>query len=101
METDVTAERVTLAGVAEEAGVSLSTISKVLNGRADVSAATRARVEALLAERGYQRRVAAAPSPRPSSSSSSSTSSTRSGRWSSSTASSRSRRRTDSASCSR
>ena len=31
--------RVTLASVAEEAGVSLSTISKVLNGRADVSRA--------------------------------------------------------------
>jgi LacI family xylobiose transport system transcriptional regulator len=42
--------------VAEEAGVSLSTISKVLNGRSDVSAATRGRVEALLAERGYVRR---------------------------------------------
>jgi len=56
METDVAAERVTLARVAEEAGVSLSTISKVLNGRSDVSAATRGRVEALLAERGYVRR---------------------------------------------
>ena len=41
-------ERVTLARVAEEAGVSLSTISKVLNGRTDVSEATRARVEGLL-----------------------------------------------------
>ena len=57
MESDATAERVTLAAVADEAGVSLSTISKVLNGRSDVSAATRTRVEALLAERGYQRRV--------------------------------------------
>ena len=33
-----------------------STISKVLNGRADVAAATRARVEHALAERGYRRR---------------------------------------------
>jgi LacI family transcriptional regulator, xylobiose transport system transcriptional regulator len=57
MESDATADRVTLAAVADEAGVSLSTISKVLNGRSDVSAATRTRVEALLAERGYQRRV--------------------------------------------
>lgn len=48
--------RVTLAQVAEQAGVSLSTISKVLNGRADVSAATRERVEALLKEHGYERR---------------------------------------------
>ena len=38
MSTDA-AERVTLAAVAEEAGVSLSTISKVLNGRTDVSPA--------------------------------------------------------------
>jgi len=49
-------ERVTLAEIAQDAGVSLSTISKVLNGRPDVSAATRTRVEALLAEHGYLRR---------------------------------------------
>lgn len=48
--------RVTLADVADEAGVSLSTISKVLNGRPDVSAATRARVESILGENGYLRR---------------------------------------------
>lgn len=54
-----TADRVTLASVADEAGVSLSTISKVLNGRADVSVATRRRVEELLAARGYARRVGA------------------------------------------
>jgi len=52
-------ERVTLARVADEAGVSLSTISKVLNGRPDVSQATRSKVEALLAEHGYLRRKAA------------------------------------------
>jgi LacI family xylobiose transport system transcriptional regulator len=45
------APRTTLAEVADEAGVSLSTISKVLNARADVSASTRARVEALLEDR--------------------------------------------------
>jgi LacI family transcriptional regulator, xylobiose transport system transcriptional regulator len=49
-------DRVTLSLVANEAGVSLSTISKVLNGRADVSNSTRARVEGLLARRGYLRR---------------------------------------------
>jgi len=48
--------RVTLADIAGQASVSLSTISKVLNGRSDVSAPTRARVEALLAEHGYLRR---------------------------------------------
>lgn len=51
--------RVTLAAVAAEAGVSLATISKVLNGRPDVAAATRERVEALLSARGYERRVGA------------------------------------------
>jgi len=51
------APRTTLAEVADEAGVSLSTISKVLNGRTDVSARTRARVEALLDDRGYRRRA--------------------------------------------
>ena len=50
--------RATLATVAEEAGVSLSTISKVLNGRSDVSSSTRAKVEALLAQHGYLRRNA-------------------------------------------
>lgn len=56
MASNASAERVTLARVAEEAGVSLSTISKVLNGRPDVSQATRGRVEVLLAEHGYLRR---------------------------------------------
>ncbi|MGX5695544.1 LacI family DNA-binding transcriptional regulator [Agromyces soli] len=51
--------RVTLAAIAEAAGVSLSTISKVLNGRSDVSPGTRARIERLLQEHGYVRRGAA------------------------------------------
>lgn len=54
-----TSPRVTLSDVASEAGVSLATISKVLNGRPDVSAATRARIEELLAHHGYQRRSGA------------------------------------------
>lgn len=48
--------RVTLASVAAEAGVSLTTISKVLNGHPDVAPATRARVEELLRHSGYRRR---------------------------------------------
>ncbi|NKQ23916.1 LacI family DNA-binding transcriptional regulator [Streptomyces galbus] len=48
--------RVTLATVARKAGVSLPTVSKVLNGRADVSHQTRAKVERLLAAQGYRRR---------------------------------------------
>jgi DNA-binding LacI/PurR family transcriptional regulator len=44
-----------LTTVANEAGVSLSTVSKVVHRRPDVGAATRARVEKLLALRGYVR----------------------------------------------
>jgi LacI family transcriptional regulator len=46
--------RSTLADIAAEAGVSLPTVSKVVNGRADVAPATRARVERLLDERNYR-----------------------------------------------
>jgi len=49
-------ERITLNELAGEAGVSLSTVSKVLNGRTDVSASTRERVERILDQHGYQRR---------------------------------------------
>lgn len=48
--------RVTLAEIAEEAGVSLATMSKVLNGRTDVAASTRARLEEHLKRHGYTRR---------------------------------------------
>jgi DNA-binding LacI/PurR family transcriptional regulator len=47
--------RVTIADIAEAAGVSVPTVSKVVNGRADVSAATRERVERVMRERGYRR----------------------------------------------
>lgn len=53
--------RVTLAEVAKEAGVSAPTVSKVLNGRSDVSSTTRARVERLLEVHGYRRRNASPP----------------------------------------
>ncbi|MFN8077071.1 MAG: LacI family DNA-binding transcriptional regulator [Kineosporiaceae bacterium] len=45
--------RTTLGGIAAEAGVSLATVSKVINGRPDVSPATRRRIEQLLLERRY------------------------------------------------
>lgn len=44
-----------LTSIASEAGVSLSTVSKVVHRRRDVGAATRARVEELLARAGYVR----------------------------------------------
>ncbi len=47
--------RTTLAAIAAEAGVSLPTVSKVVNGRPDVASDTRALVERLLGEREYQR----------------------------------------------
>ncbi len=46
----------TIAAIAAEAGVSVPTVSKVLNGRADVAAATRARVEKVIERHGYRRR---------------------------------------------
>ncbi|MBB5777730.1 LacI family DNA-binding transcriptional regulator [Nonomuraea jabiensis] len=49
--------RVTIALIAEEAGVSIPTVSKVINGRPEVAPATRHRVERLLQEHGYQRRI--------------------------------------------
>ncbi|MEQ4205529.1 LacI family DNA-binding transcriptional regulator [Actinopolymorpha sp. B17G11] len=49
---------VTIAKIAREAGVSVSTVSKVLNGREDVAPSTRARIQGLLTESGYRRRGA-------------------------------------------
>jgi DNA-binding LacI/PurR family transcriptional regulator len=47
-----------MAHVARRAGVSVPTVSKVINGRTDVSAETRRLVEAVIREQGYR------PSPR-------------------------------------
>lgn len=49
--------RVTITAIAAEAGVSVPTVSRVVNGRSDVSPATRERVEALLQRHGYRRRT--------------------------------------------
>src|SRR5690242_11753355 len=49
--------RVTITAIAREAGVSVPTVSRVLNGRSDVSPRTRERVEELLREHGYRRRA--------------------------------------------
>jgi LacI family transcriptional regulator len=45
--------RVTIREVAEEAGVSIATVSRVLNGRADVSPETRELVSGVIRARGY------------------------------------------------
>jgi LacI family transcriptional regulator len=47
--------KTTLAAIAAEAGVSLPTVSKVVNGRPDVAPGTRARVEQLLDRHQYRR----------------------------------------------
>ena len=46
---------VTISYIAESAGVSIPTVSKVINGRSGVSADTRARVEALISQYGYRK----------------------------------------------
>ena len=50
---------VTISDIAAQAGVSLPTVSRVLNRRSDVAPQTRERVEQLLRQHGYQRRGAA------------------------------------------
>jgi LacI family transcriptional regulator len=51
--------RTTIRDVAERAGVSVATVSKVLNGRYGVSAATLAHVQAVIDELGYQSSIVA------------------------------------------
>lgn len=52
-------QRVTISVIAREAGVSVPTVSRVVNGRSDVAPGTRARVEELLERYGYRRRASA------------------------------------------
>ena len=56
MTSEEPATRATLAEVAALADVSISTVSKVLNGRSGVSNETRSRIEALLQDHQYNRR---------------------------------------------
>jgi len=55
---------VTLATVAQAAGVSLPTVSKVIRGRPDVAPETRQAIERLLAEYGYVPRAVRRQSPK-------------------------------------
>ncbi|RKE11561.1 LacI family DNA-binding transcriptional regulator [Catellatospora citrea] len=50
--------KITIAAIARLAGVSVPTVSRVINGRSDVSPQTRERVEELLTRHGYRRRPA-------------------------------------------
>lgn len=60
-QADVVPASPTIATIADEVGVSVTTVSKVLNGRADVAPDTRARVEASLERHSYRRRTRRAP----------------------------------------
>ncbi|MGW0578768.1 LacI family DNA-binding transcriptional regulator, partial [Streptomyces sp. NPDC002920] len=57
-------DKVTITDIARRAGVSVPTVSRVVNGRSDVSPQTRARVEELLREHGYRKRPATASATR-------------------------------------
>ncbi|MFY1693216.1 LacI family DNA-binding transcriptional regulator [Plantactinospora sp. WMMB782] len=57
----VSTRTATIATIADEVGVSLTTVSKVLNGRSDVAPETRAKVEASLERHRYRRRVKRQP----------------------------------------
>jgi DNA-binding LacI/PurR family transcriptional regulator len=48
-------QSMTIARIAAEAGVSIPTVSKVINGRSDVAMDTRERVESIIRKHGYQR----------------------------------------------
>src|SRR5947209_15684721 len=52
-------KRSTIAEIAAQAGVSIPTVSRVLNGRPDVAPATRARIEQIIKASGYVRSSAA------------------------------------------
>lgn len=58
--TPGTAGGTTLAEIARQAGVSVSTVSKVLHDRSDVASRTRAKVQRLLEQHGYLARHAPA-----------------------------------------
>lgn len=53
-------DKPTMADVAELASVALKTVSRVVNGEAHVTPATAARVQAAIAELGYERNEMAA-----------------------------------------
>ncbi|RNG36045.1 LacI family DNA-binding transcriptional regulator [Streptomyces botrytidirepellens] len=54
-------ESLTIAQIAQRAGVSVATVSKVVNGRADVAPTTRSLIEGIIRRHGYRRQKAAGP----------------------------------------
>lgn len=64
MASKVSTGKVTVSDIAAETGVSVATVSKVLNARSDVAAQTRERVQAALDEHGYVKPPRAPSAPR-------------------------------------
>jgi DNA-binding LacI/PurR family transcriptional regulator len=62
-DTDAPPTPPTMADIARRAGVSVPTVSKVVNGRSDVAPETRRRVEAAIRQQGYRRLAPARTSP--------------------------------------
>src|SRR4051812_16575060 len=60
---EMSVQRATLSAIAKEAGVSVPTVSKVVNGRTDVAPETRSRIETLLVSHGYVARGAGGVQP--------------------------------------
>ncbi|MBA2813276.1 LacI family DNA-binding transcriptional regulator [Streptomyces sp. KM273126] len=54
-------EPLTIAQIAKRAGVSVATVSKVVNGRADVAPGTRSLIEDIIRQHGYRRQKTAGP----------------------------------------
>jgi LacI family transcriptional regulator len=50
----MTKQRVTMQDVAHEAGVSLMTVSRVINNKDGISEATRQRIQAIIDRLGYR-----------------------------------------------
>ncbi|WP_197680079.1 LacI family DNA-binding transcriptional regulator [Microlunatus soli] len=64
MASNVPTGKVTVSDIAAETGVSVATVSKVLNGRADVAESTRERIQTALDTHGYVKPPRAPSSPR-------------------------------------
>lgn len=64
MARTATTGRVSASDIARQVGVSLATVSKVVNGRSDVSDETRKRVEEVIQKTGYTKRTYASSSSR-------------------------------------
>ncbi len=61
MEGSMSKRKITISEIAEESGLSIATVSKVLNGRPDVSDVTRSKIQNIIVAKGYRRRSVPEP----------------------------------------